>query len=411
MDNIKAYLTNVNRSLRANTPLLVLILLLSSITLLLEIENPMTVELIAAFIFISIVRIFLTRGLYPIFLLQVLLAFLLLLEVYAARKLKVSNQISSFHEKDYVEKVNGMGYFLLPNVEGAREVKLFEKDTLFDVRYSTDSFRRRIPEDRSTYDRGRERHAILLGCSFTFGYGLDYGNTMSAILEEMDTSYSAYNYGFSGLAPHQLALMFEPGIDIINRKSVPQEKGFMLYTYIGDHLDRVYGSSNFLAWGFESPDVSVVDGRLEVAERNRAKVALSHLMTRSKTLSLFRVGFNYPRKEAFYRRFAGLINYMSARYHSQHPGNPFLVGLYPENWGPRHKETYDLGWVPFLDSTVHLVRVPDPPDFEVMNPKYWIPHDGHPTRTLNSHYLRHVMDAVHRIQLGEHPENGQDAVK
>lgn len=397
------YLKGLQVSIRDNAVLLLVLLVLSATCLVIGISNAMTVELIFSLVAVSTLQVFLLRKYYGIYLVQVFLIFLIIVEVFAARRLDRISPVSYFHDKEYRTVIEGMGSMPLPNIQKAREVKLFEKKTVYDVLYSTDSFRRRIPEDTGCWTRNRSRHAILLGCSFTFGYGLDYKNTLSSLIEETDTAFSAYNYGFSGLAPHQMALMFEPGMNIINRRTIPQRQGFMLYTFIGDHLERVYGGSSYLSWGYESPDVSIVNGRLESKKRSRVRVMMSKFIEHSKTLSLFRVGFRYPHTDDYYRRFAGIVNYCAERYQTLFPGNRFYVGLFPENWGSDHEKMYDLGWVPFLDSNVHLIRVPVPPDFEKMSPKYWIPNDGHPNRTMNSHYLRFVMDQVRRHESPQTP--------
>lgn len=280
-----------------------------------------------------------------------------------------------------------LGYHSKPNANSELTTRLVDGDTVYSVRYSFDDFGRRIADGEQPADSlARSRHAIFLGCSFTFGEGLDYESSFPAIFEKMNPSYRAYNYGLHGWGPHQSALLFEEGINTLNNEAIVEDSGFCMYTYIDDHLSRVWGGNHYLLYGFESPDVYVQNGQLDIRKRSKKQLRRIWIYNNSETLKYFNIFKTHPKRESFYRRFAGIVNFMASKYYSKWPNGQFYVCLYPNNYS-------DTAWVSFLDPSIQVLR-PDGPDDYSSNPVYRNNYDHHPTPELNTVFTQEISKSI-----------------
>jgi hypothetical protein len=277
------------------------------------------------------------------------------------------------------------GFRTKPGIDNDLCEKVIDRDTLYKVTYSTDSWGRRVDNVHDTATSGN-KHIILLGCSFTFGEGLPYHETIGSDLESALPGYHAYNYGLVGGGPHQSALFFKPGIDIINKTSIKQDSGFALYTYIDDHLNRVYGGSIYLRYGSSSPDVYVGDNKIIVKRRSGVSFEFNKYLNRSELLKYFNVQASYPKSDTLYRRFAAIINYTAYKYWELYPGNQFLVGIYPV-------ASVDTAWVRYVDKKIKVINVPVPSDYRQNPAKYHISvkYDSHPTDNFNRYYVNYII--------------------
>ena len=281
-----------------------------------------------------------------------------------------------------------IGYRFLPNSIRKRSTEILRGDTLFDVNYSSDKFGRRISEDSIIADTiskngFKKKHAIFLGCSFTFGLGLKFSSAFPSIFEDAHPEFKSYNYGFCGYGPHQNCLLFDNGANLINNYTVLEDSGICIYTFIGDHLNRVFGGSSYLGWASSiTHDIYINNNMLEIKKRSDIQVQIAWFLNNSETMKYFNINFSYPRKETYYKRFADIVNYTAAKYWEIKPHGKFYVGLYPGC-------TFDTRWIWFLDKKIKILNVPTPIDFD-SNPSYFIKMDGHPAKALNTYYERGI---------------------
>ncbi|GGA88538.1 hypothetical protein [Puia dinghuensis] len=278
-----------------------------------------------------------------------------------------------------------LGFKTKPDMDNEISAKVVDRDTLYKVTYSTDNWGRRIDNAHDTGKPGN-KHIVLLGCSFTFGEGLPYHETISYDLDSALQGYNTYNYGIIGGGPHQFALFFQPGTAIINKTSIKQDSGFALYTYIDDHLNRVYGGSRYLTYGSSSPDVYIQNNKIIVKKRSGIVFAINSYSDKSELLKYFNVQRSYPRSESFYRRFAAIINYTASKYRELFPRNQFVVGLYPVF-------SNDTAWVRYVDRNIKIINVPVPGDYCQNPAKYHISmrYDIHPSKYFNQYYVNYII--------------------
>jgi hypothetical protein len=290
-----------------------------------------------------------------------------------------------------------LGFKMAPNIQGGYYIKILNGDTLYHVSYSMDSLSRRVSENVfSTVNKTDtiidKKHALFLGCSFTFGEGLNFSSTFPAIFEQQNPSYKSYNYGCPGSAPHQMALLFDEGINTINRSVIKESDGFALYTFIDDHLNRVYGSSLYFSWAEGlTPDVFIKNDSLMVKPRSKNQLFYADILNNLGLAKILGITLEYPHAEEFHKRFADIISYTAKKYWEINPKGDFMVGIYPGY-------VYDLAWTKYLDQRVKVLQIDTPPDF-LQNPdKYKIKHDGHPTREFYAYYVEEITKLIVKNQ-------------
>lgn len=290
---------------------------------------------------------------------------------------------SFIYQENNIEIDSLIGIRLKSNMTATRSTEILYGDTLYDVYYSSDAYGRRINDKNSLADTiPKNKHAVFMGCSITFGMGLNYSSTFPYFFENSNKEYQSYNYGYIGYGPHQNCMFFDDGINTLNNTSVPQDSGFCMYTYIDDHLERVYAGSKYLSWGFNSPDIYIENNKLVRHKRSKLKQYLAWILNNSETIKYFDIDFTYPKSEEFYKRFASIVNYTSEKYYHLKPHGKFYVSLYPMK-----ENVNDTAWIKYLNGNITVLRIPPPVDYETSK-SYIIQKDGHPTEKLNEYYER-----------------------
>jgi hypothetical protein len=297
-------------------------------------------------------------------------------------------------EKTRQTKNSLLGFVTPFNEHGNYNTVIFNNDTVYHVQYSTDSYGRRISEELSDTLIKKDKHAVFIGCSYTFGEGLSYSSTTPSLFEQANLEYKSYNYGIRGGGPHQFALLFNDGINTINRSSIKETEGFALYTYYIDHMDRVYGSSNYYRWApYSVPDVYVENDSLIVKRKSLLHLFLCEAYNKIRLLKPLGLRMEIPKTEKFQKRFAGIVDYMAKKYWEINPNGNFYVGVYPGS-------SYNLEWVPFLNPKIKVIIVDNPADYFQNIDKYRILNDTHPTKKFNEYYIKEITKF---IQENEQP--------
>jgi len=276
-----------------------------------------------------------------------------------------------------------IGSRLKPNIQTSHK-KICGNDTIFFQTVSIDSLGRRIALDTTAKSTiTKNKHAVFLGCSFTFGIGLDDFSTFPCIFEELNPDYKSYNYGIAGYGPNNIALLFDEGINLINHNTILEAEGICIYTYINDHLNRVYGSNFYYSfYNMKSPNVYIEENNLKIKKRSLFNTFLFWVVNRSNTCNYFNISVQYPKSESFYSRFANIINFTAFKYLQLYPKGRFYVSLYPV-------EIHDTNWLKYLKPYVNIIYIPLPGnENEILD--FLIPNDWHPARPFNEYYIKKI---------------------
>jgi hypothetical protein len=134
--------------------------------------------------------------------------------------------------------------FALRKKENRIRSKCYYNDTIFlyDVNYTInkDGYR---PTNLLNTEYNNDRSIVCLGCSFTFGVGLNDNETLPYLLQDsLKHKYNVYNMAVSGYAPNHILAQIEHNIlDSIVR----QKTDFYIYTTIFDHIRRIYNPDDY----------------------------------------------------------------------------------------------------------------------------------------------------------------------
>ena len=347
---------------------------------------------VSTFIFQSL---FLLKKSYGFYIFRVLIFFLICFEligIYGGRNVPEIKVVWNPEEIRGLTKDTVLGFKNTSNVQ-VEHILLENKDTLFRTKYTTDSLGRRISDlsiinDLDSFENVNNKHAVFLGGSYTFGFGIPYSSTFPFLYTEMKPGYVSYNYGVSGFSTHQIPLLFDDGINIINNDAVPEEDGFALYTFIDAHLSRVFGSGNYFSWApCSTPDVYIENGVLVKKRFPVWKLLFFNFLNESKGVRSFNIVYTYPRTEEYYKRFAEIINYTARKYWEMKPRGNFYVGLFPGR-------TWDQTWIKYLDPRIKVLDIPQPVDYEERKSEYLIKESHHPDILLNTYYIENVIQLI-----------------
>jgi hypothetical protein len=136
------------------------------------------------------------------------------------------------------------GYKHAPNTRGT-EIKKKKDVEIYHCTYNLDSFGRRITPQP---DVEPEHAVIFIGCSFTFGLGVNDDQTMPWQFALKAPTRAVYNYGTAGWGAQHMLELFKTDIE----KGIPQKKAIVVYTYIHEHMARAVGTPKLVKW-FAAP--------------------------------------------------------------------------------------------------------------------------------------------------------------
>jgi hypothetical protein len=263
--------------------------------------------------------------------LAILCLLVFLLEVsswawHAIRRDKVEIRHRQFN---YMELEDTLGYRLLPCVSG-NILHQVGADTLYLTTVSTDSLRRRSTTASSMAPDTLPYHAIFVGCSFTFGHSVSDHETLPSFFSARHAAYQAYNYGVQGYGTQHLPFV----LDRIDREQdIPQQDGFMVYTFIDDHVRRVIGSKQSIWFTHGFPYFEPEDGKPvykgQFDKDRRLTTSLYQLLWKSEFLKFFKFDLPLELAPEHYRLTAALIRSTADRYRRKFGNDRFFVLIYP----------------------------------------------------------------------------------
>ncbi len=262
---------------------------------------------------------------------------------------------------DYTAPDDTLGYRHIPAVSGYCTQQV-GNDTIYHIAVSTDSLGRRTT--LSSADSLPPFYAIFLGCSFTFGHSVSDHETLPSLFSARQPAFQSYNYGVQGYGTQQLPFV----LDRIERAAdIPQDDGFLVYTFIDNHVNRVIGDKQAIWFTHTTPYFEweagepVYKGSFD--KSRPMTTAWYRLLGNSVFLQSF--PFNLPLKTGadHYRLTAALIRSVAERYRRKFGNDRFYVLIYP---GESNRI------VSYLDPEIQMIDLSD-----AWPQKQW-KVDGHP---------------------------------
>ena len=224
------------------------------------------------------------------------------------------------------------GYRLLSDRHVVATMKK-NSEIIWHATYSIDKYgRRTTPVDNAD---DRKFFAVFLGCSFTFGEGVNDDETLPFYTGRYAPEYMPYNYGIPGHGANSMLHMMTDGR---LRREIPQERGFGVFVYMDDNARRVGGSMRVF-WGRDQACYEIHDGRLRWMGSFRTahpwRTWIYDRLLKSHTISYLNVDIP-PTPTRYYPLMEAIVKEMDVVFRRQFPGSEFYVLIYPRHgnaWG------------------------------------------------------------------------------
>jgi len=283
----------------------------------------------------------------------------------------------------------------------ARSVGLFHgpAGVLFNVNYTIDPNGLRIaPPYRNDDLKGT---VIFFGCSFTFGEGLEDGETLPYQVGTLSAGrYRTFNFAFEGYSPAHMLAEIEHGMV---QRVVDTAPRYAYYVAIPNHVWRVAGR---VAWGGHAPRyVLDADGTIRQAGNfdNRKPLALrlglgsrvNRQLSKSamwRTLSMS----DYRITEDDFRTYFAVVRRSQMLLTAQFPGIQFRVILWPNQHVAQQREAYEKLREGFDRMGIPVDLVEDIlPNYNADRSPYILSStDHHPSALANRVLANHVLSEI-----------------
>ena len=195
--------------------------------------------------------------------------------------------------------------------------------------YRTDEFGRRI-NPVSLPDSVYKQFAMVTGCSFAFGYGLNERQTLSYYLDSL-SGMRTYNYGVSGHGTQQtLALIQSRDL----QSEIAEQNGVLIHLFIDDHVQRLIGSRRLIKlWASNFPYYYLEN---DILKRDGSFWSGRHFQTRfyraisqSAFIDLFDIDFPWYVSDSHLELFRAVLHEAKNEFKRQFPEGRFIVVIGP----------------------------------------------------------------------------------
>ncbi len=138
----------------------------------------------------------------------------------------------------------------------------------------------------------KKKNIVFLGCSFTFGFGVNNEDSYPYKVREK-TGLNVYNYGISGTSPSvTLKILKDLKADYL--KDISQEDTTVIYTLIPDHINRMIGTVlqfRHMPGSFDTaPYIFLKDDELEILNNfSEDKTFRKHILKFLSRIHLMKV--------------------------------------------------------------------------------------------------------------------------
>lgn len=235
----------------------------------------------------------------------------------------IEDNLTEFLTKDPL-----LGRKLLADFTGIHYYRK-EGRTIFSANYCLDKNGYRMTPWEDT--GSRDIQALFFGCSFTFGLGVEQGETLPAAFAREYEAVVPFNFAVGGYGPQHMWLQIQDNSLV---EAFQNAKGFAIYGLIDHHVERLMGEQHLaLTWGRRLPwlDISEegVKHRGFMMDRGATLVRwLQHFYTGCWLLNRFDL-FPYTEEEGI-EAIVMLFSDVQKQLKELMPGFELIVFSYPE---------------------------------------------------------------------------------
>lgn len=170
----------------------------------------------------------------------------LLITICIVKGNKILKQsLSSLKEGNYKMIYDAdLGYRLNKNIQFTWDEYSFNP-TDSNIVVTIDSLQRRVTAKNDS----AVHHLITLGCSYTFGQGLNDEASIPYLISEQKNEFQVYNYAMAGYGAQHILPIFNKPIE----SEVQPDSGILLYFFIDHHLDRLVRDLFTIKFNYYTP--------------------------------------------------------------------------------------------------------------------------------------------------------------
>ena len=216
--------------------------------------------------------------------------------------------------------------------------------------FSTDTLSRRIVPTNDSSKVIRDKYALFLGCSYTYGDGVSDNETMPFFFEQKANRFQAKNYGFMGYSPLQSLALFQHRS---LRKEIKQPQGFAVYTYINDQIDRVIPASRWIElMKGRFPNLNSQTMTTDGIFQKKHHILCDFVLWAGNTniAQYFRIGYPKIHNSSHYQLVVEILKKTKEGYQRQFKNNNFYVIIFPGSpLEPSMKKMFDESGIRYFD--------------------------------------------------------------
>jgi hypothetical protein len=281
------------------------------------------------------------------------------------------------------------GEFAEEGVQRSKLVTSRSRKTIYDIKITFNQGRRRITPMVS----GSKTQILMFGDSYTLGEGVENQETAPYFLSSLRPAVQIYNFGIPGGSPnHFLWEITEQSSMRVD--SIPQKKSIILFTYMDDHLERLFCRSLCLKeenfWMLTQPHYRDENGRPvfqgSFIERHFLNFVFK-VVNKSALLRHFDVVLPPFFQDRHFKFFASVMEEAKKKMLIKFPDSKFFVVFYPGASAMYAKELANACKARGLN-VIDYSTIDTP---KVTEGRWKIVGDGHPS-PLTQYLFAHLLN-------------------
>jgi hypothetical protein len=197
---------------------------------------------------------------------------------------------------------------------------------------------------------------ILMGCSFTYGHKLNDNETFAAVLSDY-TNRTVYNWGITSSSPREMLYLLQHKYYISKLIKDRDNVEYVIYTYIPDHIFRLYYNLAEL-----SPIYKLKNGSELIYKENSLYNAT--FFSREMQKVKFFLSSKSAKNKLFSIYMAQINNEIKNTFKNKDKNTKFVILVfYPEGIS-------DWSKIADIDDNIIVIDVQDMIDVDLLNEKY-----------------------------------------
>ncbi len=295
-------------------------------------------------------------------------------------KIHYNTDLNSGKAGEMIDTDSVLGYKLKPDLHFSTLLTI-DGDSIYNSTFHSSSMGWRS----TPFDSAKNKAVVFLGCSYTFGEGVNDDQTLPWIIGK-NTDYNSYNLAFLGYGPQQ---------SLLSMKSLilpPAQQTKVFYVYIDGHIQRINGNMmvvNSYGENFPYPEIEN-DSLVMHPSFEKKSPVLFHLysvLEDCQTMQYFNLDLPLIHTDRHFELCGKTVEELAKTVVMKYQ-SPLIVVIYPGSL--KHREVLN-----HVDKK--LIQVLDYSDVcEKGNEKYFFKIDGHPNALLNKIIADRILKDIFR---------------